>query len=130
MFKFSDKSQEFLKFADGKLVLLTNEVIKISEVDFSIICSVRSVEKQQEAFKNGSSKCDGIKIKSKHQPNDFGLSEAIDIMCYNPKTKNATWENKYYYYIAGLFRSKASELGINFRWGGWFDFEDAGHFEV
>ena len=123
MFKFSERSEQLLNTVHKDLGRVAQEVIKISKVDFGIVYGLRDVNTQQKLFYAGKSQCDGIKIKSKHQD---GL--AIDIMCYI--NGEGTWDKKYYYYVAGLFEAKAKELNININWGGWWSFEDCGHFEI
>lgn len=125
MFKFSQKSLDLLnnEKLDSRLRDLMNEIIKISKVRFEIIYSLRTAEEQNKIFKDGASQCDGFIKQSEHQK---GL--AIDIVCYvNDKI---TWDKKYYYYIAGLVEIKAIELKLNITWGGWWSFEDCGHFQI
>ena len=86
MFKFSKRSLERLNTADPQLQLLAHEVLKISPYDFAITEGLRTLEKQQEYFRKGASKCDGVKNKSKHQ-----TGRAIDIMVYDENGKG-TWE--------------------------------------
>ena len=128
----SQKSLKLLNSADKRLETIAIETHKESKIRFEIIESIRDLETQQKYFKDGKSKCDGIVKISKHQPRKSdGKSEAIDIVCYDPKTNKITWEHKYYYYIAGLFEAKAKELNIPMNWGGWFSgFEDCPHFEI
>lgn len=125
MFKFSDRSIQILNTVDKRLGILANEVIKISKIDFAITQGWRDQETQNKYFKDNKSKCDGIIKKSKHQE-----GKAIDILCYDPNTKQPTYDTKFYYYIAGLFQEKADELKIDTKWGGWWSFEDCCHFEL
>jgi len=124
-FKFSKSSINKLNTVDKRLQLLANEVLEISPYDFAITEGLRTLEKQQEHFKKGVSKCDGIKNKSKHQE-----GKAIDIMVYDENSKG-TWEERYYREVANIFKQKARELNINIRWGGdWKSFKDCPHFEL
>lgn len=125
MFKFDQKSLQLLNTVDKKLGIIANEVIKISKIDFCITEGLRDIETQQKYFKDGKSKCDGINNKSKHQ-----YGKAIDIACYDFKTGKITYDKKYYYYMSGLFQSKAEELKNIIIWGGWWNFEDCCHFEL
>lgn len=126
MFKFSDKSKKILNTVDERLLYLANEVIKISPIQFEIIEGWRSEERQQELYKEGKSRCDGIIKKSKHQE-----GKAIDFVCYNPNTNRITWDKQYYIEVAKLFKEKAKELGIAIRWGGDFvGFFDGPHIEL
>lgn len=128
---FSEKSLKLLDATDEKLKTTAVEVRKESRIRFEITESLRSLETQQKYFKDGKSQIDGIIKKSKHQPRESdGKSEAVDIVCYHPKTNKITWEQKYYYYVAGLFEAKALELNISINWGGWWNFEDCVHFEL
>lgn len=148
MFKFSQQSLNKLNTVDPQLQILAHEVLKISPYDFAITEGLRTLEKQQELFKQNKpnkiiTKCDGINNKSKHQE-----GKAIDIMIYiqeidktdktDKTTTNkptgriiGTWEEKYYREIATIFKQKAKELNINIRWGGDFKgFFDGPHFEL
>ena len=124
-FKFSQKSLEKLASVDVKLQKLANEVLKISPFDFAITEGFRDRATQNKYFCEGKSKCDGINTLSKHQQ---GL--AIDIMVYDENAKG-TWQEKYYYQVAGIFKAVAKQMNINIRWGG--DFKsilDMPHFEL
>lgn len=79
---FSNKSRKLLSTCHPDLQAIMNEAIK--QYDFSILEGARSTERQIQLFKEGKSKCDGIKIKSNHQPRTCkecpqGCSFAIDI---------------------------------------------------
>jgi len=130
MAKFGKTSKRRLKTCHPDIQRLMNEVIKL--YDFSVLEGERTLEKQQEYFKAGKSKLDGIYQKSKHQSSP---SLAVDIVPY-PIDWNDT---KRFAYLAGLVMAKADELGIKIRWGGnWdmdFDFKDQSfhdlpHFEL
>lgn len=125
MFKFSKVSQEKLTAVDPKLRVLMETALSLSKIDFGITEGFRTVEKQQEAYRNGKSQLDGITKKSKHQ-----LGLAVDLVCYDPKTKKPTYEQKYYYYLAGLIQQLAQALGYEVTWGGWWSFEDCCHWEI
>lgn len=125
LFKFSKKSKNILNTVNKELTILANEVLKISKIDFAITDGLRSTEEQQNLYKLGKSKCDGLIKKSKHQ-----LGKAIDIMCYD-KNNKGTWDFKYYEEISKLFKQKAVELNIKIKWGGdWVNFKDGVHFEL
>lgn len=125
MFKFSKKSIQILNTVDKRLKTLAEEVLKVSPYDFAITHGLRNLKTQQEYFKNGSSKCDGIIKKSKHQE-----GKAIDIMCYDENGKG-TWEHKYYIEVANVFKKKAIDLNISIRCGVDFkNFFDGPHIEL
>ena len=125
MFKFSKRSNELLSGIDPKLKFLAEEVLKVSPFDFCITEGFRDRATQNKYFQDGKSKCDGITTLSKHQK-----GEAIDIMVYDENNKG-TWQEKYYYQVAGIFKALAKKNNINIRWGG--DFKsliDMPHFEL
>ncbi len=124
-FKFSQKSLDKLNSIDPKLKFLAEEVLKISPFDFAITEGFRDRATQNKYFCEGKSKCDGINTLSKHQQ---GL--AIDIMVYDENAK-ATWQQKYYYQVAGIFKAMAKKNNISIRWGGDFkSIVDMPHFEL
>ena len=128
MYKFGKKSKERLKGVDTKLINVLNELIKI--MDVTIIEGVRSKEKQQEYFKDGKSKIDGITKKGMHQ-----LGKAVDLAPYPVDWKNTGR----FYYMGGMLRGIAKQLNIKVRWGGDWDsdgkikdqkFNDLVHIEI
>lgn len=130
MYKFGRISQSRLNTCHPDLQKLMGEVIKL--YDFSVLEGERTLEKQQEYFKAGRSKLDGINKKSKHQSSP---SLAIDIAPYPINFKDLSR----FYYLAGLVIAKADDLGIKIRWGGDWDrdndfkdqrFNDLPHFEL
>lgn len=124
-FKFSNKSLEKLNSIDPKLKFLAEEVLKISPFDFGITEGFRDRATQNKYFCEGKSNCDGYTNISKHQK-----GEAIDIMVYDENGKG-TWEQKYYYQVAGIFKALAKKNNINIRWGGDFkNLVDMPHFEL
>jgi len=116
--QFGKTSQDKLNTCHPDLQRLMSEVIKL--YDFTILEGERTLQQQQTYFKEGKSKLDGIKKKSKHQNKP---SLAVDIAPF-PIDWNDT---KRFYFLAGLVMAKADELGIKIRWGGsWngsFDFK-------
>jgi peptidoglycan L-alanyl-D-glutamate endopeptidase CwlK len=134
-YKWSSKSLSQLKTVDDKLILLFNEVLKVSPFDLGIpdLGGKRTPEQQFALYKAGKSKCDGFDRKSYHQS-----GQALDVFVY--LDGKVTWEPDVYKVLSGAVFSKAKELGINnLRWGGdWnsnWDFSDEGfrdfvHFEL
>ena len=126
--KFGKRSKERLKGVDARLINVCNELIKI--MDCTIIEGVRSDEKQNEYFKNGKSKKDGIVNKGMHQ-----LGKAIDLAPYP-----IDWNDRdRFHYMGGMIRGIAKQLNINVRWGGDWDsdgqtkdnsFDDLVHVEI
>jgi peptidoglycan LD-endopeptidase CwlK len=130
MFKFSKKSLSVLSTVNEPLQTLCKLSISRSPVDFGIPVSggKRTAEQQNELFKQGVSKLDGYKKLSNHQ-----TGNAIDIFAWT--NGKVSYEEHYYFLIAGIFYACASELGLKIRWGGEFgskEFKgwDKPHFEI
>ena len=128
MYKFGKRSKSRLKGIDPRLREVLDELIKI--MDVTIIEGVRSTEKQQEYFKKGKSKIDGIKKKGQHQ-----IGKAVDLAPYP-----IDWNDRdRFYYMGGMLRGIAHEMGVKIRWGGDWDgdgeikdnsFDDLVHVEL
>ncbi len=129
MYSFSKRSLDNLKNADKRLVDICNELIKIT--DFTVIESYRSIERQQELFKKGLSKIDGVKKKGKH---NYFPSLAIDIIPFkkghNP-FDGSKESDLMFNELAKQFKEVARQLNIKIQWGGdWVSFLDKPHFEL
>lgn len=136
MFKFSESSLSNMQGVHSDLVLVFKEAIKFSPVDFGVpkMGGMRSAKDQHDLFLRLVSKCDGYKIKSKHQS---GM--ALDFYAY--VNGRASWEKHHLAMIAGVIMATAEILleegKITHRliWGGTFgskDFNgwDMPHFEL
>jgi len=151
MYDFGNKSREQFNTLHIDLQLILKEVIRI--YDFSILEGIRTTVRQQELFKNGRSKLDGINKKSKHQgrkDKDGNIvSFAVDIMPYKKNTnafEDTEDARKRFYFLAGIMFSvtqrllKKGKISHNIRWGGdWqmdmvyntkSEFVDLPHFEL
>jgi peptidoglycan L-alanyl-D-glutamate endopeptidase CwlK len=140
-FKFSKTSRERLQTCHPDLILIMNEALRASMIDFGIAEGHRSVEKQQQYYKEGKTTIDGVNKKGKH---NYMPSLAVDVYAY--VDGRASWTERDLNYLAGLFDGIAHELrkdelithGI--RWGGNWDmdgvilddqeFDDLPHIEL
>ena len=99
---------------------LFREVVKRS--DCTVLEGARSAERQQELYRQGKSKLDGVTKKSKHQTAVGGLSMAVDVAPYpidwrtNRDDVALRWRD-----FARLVLEVADEMGISLRWGGDWD---------
>lgn len=127
MYSFSVKSLNLLnnpKFSPT-LRLLLMEAIKDSPIDFTVIETVRTIEKQKEYLAKGTTKT----LKSRHIPdtNKSGYSEAADIAPYPINWQDISRFKK----LSEHIKKKANQLGIPITWGG--DFKtlvDMPHYEI
>ena len=129
MYNFSQRSLNNLKNVDGRLVDICNELIK--RVDFTVIEGHRTIERQQELYKQGFSQLDGINKKGKH---NYSPSLAIDIIPYEKGHNPFDGSKKSEAMFASLakeFKKVAMEKGIAVVWGGdWKNFKDLPHFQI
>lgn len=129
MYKFSRKSQAKLDTCHDDIKKICNELIKV--MDVTVLEGVRTVEQQEEYVRTGKSQT----MKSKHLPQEDGLSHAVDLAPYP-----IDWNNmNRFYYMQGLIKGIASQLGIKVRLGIDWDgdgetkdhsFVDGPHFEL
>ena len=139
-YRFSSKSIERMKGVHPDLIVIFNEAIKNSPIDFGVPASggVRTAAEQLNLFNDGKSKCDGTKKKSRHQMKEDGFGHALDFYAYvNGK---ASWEKNHLAMVAGVIMATAERLKKEGKvtgslyWGGQFgsaDFNgwDMPHFE-
>ena len=127
MYSFSVKSLNLLnhpKFSPT-LRLLMLEAIKDTPLDFTILETVRTLEKQKEYYAKGTTNT----LKSRHLPstNSSGYSEAADIAPYPLDWKDLNRFKK----LAEHIKKKANQLGIPITWGGdWKTLVDMPHYEL
>ncbi len=140
--KFSARSFDKLSTCHIDLQLIAKTVIEITPIDFGISEGHRSLEKQQEYFKKGLSKIDGINKKGKH---NYDPSMAFDFYIYVPG-KKLSYDKYHLTFIAGLLIAVAKMLKLekkityDVRWGGNWDsdgeiiydqtFQDLPHLEL
>ena len=140
MHKFGSTSKKRLSTCHKDLQMIMNNAIIISNVDFGIAEGHRSIEKQNQYFKEGKSTIDGINRKGKH---NYTPSLAADI--YPFINGKANWDNEHLSYLSGVIHAvsellfKKGKTTHKIRWGGNFDmdgiileesFDDRPHFEL
>lgn len=126
-FKFSQRSLERMEGVHPDLVLIFKEAILISPIDFGIpeYGGVRPDDIQNILFKDGKSKCDGYKIKSKHQLKD-GEEHGMALDFYAYIDGGASWKWHHLSMVAGVIMITAKRLkqeGLithDILWGGTF----------
>ena len=124
MYRFGKRSRERLRGVNVKLVNVLNELIKM--MDVTVIEGLRSADRQKELLAKGATK---IKY-SKHME-----GKAVDIAPYP-----IDWEDRdRFYYMGGMLRGIAQQLGVKVRFGGDWDgdgetkdnnFDDLVHIEL
>lgn len=107
-YSLSSKSLEKLNTCHEDIRTILKELIMI--YDFSVIEGHRTVETQQQYFKEGKSKLDGVTKLSKHQSYP---SMAVDIMPYKKDTNafsGKELDNRRFYMMMGMVKAIANRL--------------------
>ncbi len=118
-FKLSRRSLDRLSGVDDRMIELIQAAISKSPIDFGIpqLGGNRTAEEQHQLYKEGVSKCDGYKKKSRHQSGN-----AVDVYAYH--NKKASWDKVHLALIAGVVLAEAKAMGLNVVWGGTFGSKD------
>lgn len=107
------------------MVRLCHLALKYTPYDFGITCALRNLIQQKKMVASGASRT----LKSKHLPQDDGLSHAIDFAVY--VNGSITWNIKYFRKVIQAFVRAAIELGIQVEFGGlWQSYVDGPHVEL
>lgn len=120
MASFGKASEEKLKHLHPDLIRIVRKAIKT--LDFTIVQTIRTEEQHNDYLARGMTTIPYN--KTRHKPNDAGLSEAMDLA---PWPINWEDENKFYF-LAGVILQCAKEENIAIRcgydWDGDGDFKD------
>ena len=132
-FKLGKTSLARLQGVDETLVNVVKRAIEISEVDFTVIEGVRTLERQRELYAQGRTAPGKIVtwiMKSKHIE-----GKAVDLVPYPLDWNDIEKFNK----IKDAMFQAAKELDVNLRWGADWDSDgnyrengeyDSPHFEI
>ena len=105
-FMLSQRSLGRLDGVKSGLHSVVCKAIKVSKVDFGVICGMRTEAEQKELVAKGASQT----MKSKHLE---GL--AVDLMAY--VGSRASWELNLYDDIADAMAQAAKTHGVPIKWG-------------
>ena len=118
-FSLSAKSLSRLDGVHPKLVAVVKLAITISPIDFAVLESVRSIERQKELVKAGASQT----VRSRHLTGHaVDLSAIVD--------GQVRWDWPLYDKIAVAVKEAARQLGVPIEWGGDWKMRDGPHFQL
>jgi len=128
-FQFSTRSKNNMLGVHPDLLMVFNEGLKVSPIDFGIPRNggVRTALTQNEIYRaSDNTKCDGYTRRSRHQvPVGGEYGEALDFFAYVDGA--ASWQKHHLSMVAGVLLSTAARLlsdgviHITLGWGGTFD---------
>ncbi len=137
-YAFGPASAAKLATCDDRLQRVARRALSYGIMDFAITEGLRTLEKQQEEFRNGRSQIDGVHKLSMHQHQP---SKAIDVLPWPAEVNGVNvWKDpQRFSVLAGLLLAAAKEEGVALRWGGDWDgdgnnadssLHDLPHFEL
>ncbi len=119
-YKLGLRSKQRLKGVHPDLVKVVKRAIEISEVDFTVLEGMRSVDRQRKLLESGAS----TTMNSRHL-----TGHAVDLGAWVGGT--VRWDWPLYHKIAAAMKQAAKEEGVYLDWGGdWSNFPDGPHFQL
>lgn len=118
MFSLGNRSKQNLQGVHPDLVRVVQRAIQITEIDFTVIEGLRTVERQKELFAKGATRT----MNSRHI-----IGQAVDVIPYP-----VDWNNlERFRIVAKAMKQAAKELGVTITWGGdWKSFVDMPHYQI
>lgn len=124
--KFSQRSLNNLQGVHPDLVLCVKAALQASEVDFTVVEGMRTLEKQREYFSKGASRT----MRSYHLRQPDGFAHAVDLYPYFDGKVQVTAPDRYWRMIAVAMKKVAADIGVRITWGGdWKSFCDMPHYQ-
>ena len=127
MHKLSSTSLYKLSKCRNVLREVVKTAIKISEVDFAVGETERTIEQQEKLVANGKSNT----MKSRHLKREIDTLgvHAVDLFAW--VDGEVSWEMRHYKKIAKAMFRAAIMHGVQIEWGGhWTSLEDGPHFQL
>lgn len=106
-YRLGVRSRLRLAGVDRDLVRVVKRAIQITDVDFTVLEGLRTVERQKKLVKSGASKT----MASRHITGD-----AVDLGAY--QNGSVVWHWPLYIKIAKAMQAAAKELDVRIEWGG------------
>lgn len=123
--QLSPRSIARLEDAHPDLVKVVMRAAAISNLDFTVLETLRTIERQKQLVAKGASST----MKSRHLPGPDGKSRAVDLA---PMIDGeVSWDWPLYHRLADAVKQAAKEVGVPIEWGGnWTTFKDGPHWQL
>ena len=119
-YQLGKRSRQRLAGVHPDLRAVVERAIQISEVDFTVLETLRTTERQRRLVAAGSS----TTMRSRHL-----TGHAVDLGAW--VDNDVDWSWPLYYKIADAMKQASQELDIPIEWGGdWTSFKDGPHFQL
>ena len=120
MFSLGPRSKARLQGVNPDLVKVVERAIKLSEIDFTVIEGLRTLERQRKLVDAGASQT----MKSRHL-----TGHAVDLAAWVDDQVDWSWP--LYHKIAAAMKQASAQVGVPIEWGGsWKTFPDGPHFQL
>lgn len=121
----TQRDETRLKGVHPDLIRVVRRAAAMTDLPFTVLEGVRTVERQKVLVKQGASKT----MNSRHIPGRDGLGKAVDIApLLNGKV---SWDWPLYYRLADVIKEAAKIEKVPVEWGGdWRSFKDGPHWQL
>ena len=117
-FVLSQRSLSKMNGINNELHTVVCSAIKLSKIDFGVICGMRTETEQRALLEKGAT----TTMKSKHLTGD-----AVDLMAYIGS--RGSWELNLYDVIADAMKEAAIQERVGIRWGAAWNIPDIREWE-
>ena len=117
-FVLSQRSLSKMNGINNELHTVVCSAIKLSKIDFGVICGIRTETEQRALLEKGAT----TTMKSKHLTGD-----AVDLMAYIGS--RGSWELNLYDDIADAMKEAAIQERVGIRWGAAWNIPDIREWE-
>ena len=119
-YRLGARSKQRLQGLHKDLVAVVERAIELTEVDFTVLEGMRTLDRQKELVARGAS----TTLNSRHL-----TGHGVDLGAYVDGT--VRWDWPLYYKIADAMKQAAEELNVDMDWGGdWKSFPDGPHYQL
>ena len=120
MYKLGPRSLTRLNGVHADLVKVVTRAIEISDVDFTVLEGLRTIERQRELVNAGASQT----MNSRHLD-----GHAVDLGAWVDSRVDWSWP--LYDKINDAMQKASAQVGVPIEWGGsWKSFRDGPHFQL
>lgn len=135
MYKFSKRSLRNLEGVHPLLVNVVHRALELSNIDFTVVEGLRTIEKQREYVAKGASKT----MNSYHLKQKDGYGHAVDIYPYYNGSVQVDAPLSEFKKIANAMMKAGDEYNVTITWGADWDrdgnikehsFIDSPHYQI
>ena len=119
-YRLGNRSKQRLEGVHPDMVAVVERAIELTEVDFTVLEGLRTLERQKTLVARGAS----TTLNSRHI-----TGHAVDLGAY--VDGEVRWDWPLYHKIAEAMKQAALELKVDMDWGGdWKSFPDGPHYQL